>query len=391
MRILGINIEELKRVKGYHTCFEMANQPDLWREGVKIVGEYKEKIETFLNQVKGVEGLKIYLVGAGSSAKAASIVQNYLQRVTEKEVVSVPSTTFITHSDHYIRSDEPLLLVSFSSSGNTTEALEAIRIFKEKSRKVYQLLLICSEEGEIVKKYAREEGVLYVPIPKGTKGRSFAATGEFTLLILYALMIFDIHRYDYYKKMFDHIISDAERFFREEIYKVHAVANRNYDTIVGLGSGALLYLASEMCLKVSELTGGLQSTEYHSILEFRHGPKLIMNSRSLLTFFFSPDPHARRYEVDMLKECYRDKKNSYIAALSMDYDEEIDENSDMYIYFNEGKFAYADESHVVFQYSLYLQALAILKSIQLNISPDQPDRTGAVHKVAQGVNLYRKE
>lgn len=391
MRTLGVNNEELHRANGYYTCFEMANQPHLWREGVKIIGESKEKIESFLDQVYRVEGLKIYLVGAGSSAKAASIVQNYLQRATGKEVIAVPSTTIITHADHYIRSDAPVLLVSLSSSGNTTEALESIRIFKEKSRKVYQLLIICSEEGEIVQKYAREEGVLYIPIPRGTKGISFAATGEFTLLVQYALMILDIRRYDYYQKMFDHVLTDADKFFREEIYKVHALANRYHATVVALGSGALTHLASEMCLKVCELSAGYQSTEYYSILEFRHGPKLIMNSRSLLTFFMNPDPYVKRYEIDMLKECYRDKKNGYIAALSMGYDEEIDENSDLYLYFNEGNFAYADESHVVFQYSLYLQALAILKSLQLHLSPDRPDPSGAVNKVAQGVKVYQKE
>ncbi|GBF10192.1 SIS domain-containing protein [Tepidibacillus sp. HK-1] len=389
MRILGIDSNELKRIEGYNTSYEMVNQPNLWLDGVNIIKENRSKIESFLNEVFSIEGLKIYLVGAGSSAKAASIVQNYILRETNKEVFAIASTALLTHPEQHILDDSPVLLVSLGSSGNTTEALEAVEIFKSKSKKLYQLLIICSEEGEIVKRYMNEEEVLYIPIPKETKGKSFAATGEFTLLVQYALMIFDIHNFDYYNSMFKHIVSDVETFFKEDIYKVHAISNRTYDNVVSLGSNVLTFLASEMCLKISELSSGLQSSEFHSILEFRHGPKLVMNSNTLITFFFSQDDYAIKYEKDMLKECYQDKKNSTIVAVSMNYDSEIDENSDYYFCFNKGQFNYLDDSHIIFQYSIYLQALAILKSIQLKVSPDHPDQTGAVNKVAQGVNIYK--
>ncbi|WP_339060427.1 SIS domain-containing protein [Tepidibacillus marianensis] len=390
MRILGVNTNELTRKNGYFTSYEMSNQPQLWFEGVNIINGNKIKIQSFMKEIDSIEGLKIYLVGAGSSAKAASIVQNYIQRNTDKEVIAVSSTSLLTHPEYFILDDRPILLVSFGSSGNTPEAIEVIEIFKEKSKKLYQVLIVCSDEGEIVKKYSQEAGVLYVPIPKGTKGKSFAATGEFTLLVQYALMIFDINRFSYYKEMFEHIYEDAQKFFVKDIYKVHAISNRKYDTIVGLGSNSLTNLASEMSLKINELSNGLQSSEFYPILEFRHGPKLIMNSHSLLSFFFSQDTHALKYELDMLKECYQDKKKSTIVSISMNYDQEIDENSDYYFYFNNDNFSYMDDSHIIFQYSLYLQALAILKSIDLNISPDQPDQTGAVNKVARGVNIYKK-
>ncbi|TCS81821.1 SIS domain-containing protein [Tepidibacillus fermentans] len=390
MRILGIDSNELRIIGGYHTSYELENQPNLWIHGVNIIKEYRSQIELFLNQVFSIEGLKIYLVGAGSSAKAASIIQNYIMRKINKEVYAIASTALITHPDHYILDDSPVLLVSLGSSGNTIEALETVEIFKGKSRKLFQLLIICSEEGELVHRYAKEEGVLYVPIPKGTKGKSFAATGEFTLLVQYALMILDIHNFHYYNNMFNHVVSDVVTFLQEDIYKVHALSNKTYNTIVGLGSNVLMYLASEMCLKISELSGGLQCSEFHSILEFRHGPKLVMNSSSLISFFFSHDKHALKYEKDMLKECYQNKVNSTIVAISINYDPEIDENSDYYFYFNRGQFNYLDDSHIIFQYSIFFQSLAILKSIQLKVSPDQPDQIGLVHKVAQGVKIYKR-
>lgn len=390
MRILGIQENELKRVGGYHTALEMERQLELWAEGLQIIGDSKNKIETFLDKLKSIDNLKIYLVGAGSSAKAAAIAENYIRRITKKEVILVPSTSLITNEDNYILDESPVLLVSLGSSGNTTEGLEAVEIFKKKSKELYQLLIICSQRGEIIKRYAEEENTLYISIPSKTKDKSLAATGEFTLLVQYLLIILDIKNYDYYRDMFKSIIEDSNKFLKDDIYKSHAVSNKIYDTVVSLGTNALNPLASEMCLKISELSTGLQSTESHSVLEFRHGPKLVMNSTCLISFFFSNDSHSIRYEIDMLKECYSNKLNSTIVAVSMDYNKEIDENSDYYFYFNKNNFKYRDESHIIFQYALYLQSFAILNSIRRGSKPDFIDESGVVSKVARGVIIYKK-
>jgi tagatose-6-phosphate ketose/aldose isomerase len=392
MRILGLRENELKKINGYFTCIEMINQPNLWLEGVKIIGEHKQEIQKFMDQMNSIKDLKIFLVGAGSSAKAASIVENYIRRVTKKEVHCISSTNLITQPDNYIIGDEPVLLVSFGSSGNTIEGLEAVEIFQERCKELYQLLIICSDEGEMVKKYGAKEGVLYIPIPPGTKGKSIAATGEFTLLIQYALLLFDIQNYDYYKELFQNASRDAARFFDKDIYKVHSIANQPYETIAVLGSNSLAFLAAEMCLKITELTGGLQSSQFHSVLEFRHGPKVVMNSKTLVSFFFSRDPLTMKYEIDMLKECSEDKRKSTIVAVSMDYVSEIDAHCDYYFHFNGNGFPYRDDAHIVFLYSLYLQSFSILKAVNLGISPDTlgNNADGFINKVAQGVNIYKK-
>jgi|GEM_PF-631568 len=393
MGLLGIETQELKKIGGYNTCFEMVNQLNLWNQGVNIIKENQHRIKTFLNNVLAVEDLKIYLVGAGSSAKAASIVENYIKKITGKEVKAIPSTSLITHEDYFI-DKSPALLVSLGSSGNTTEALEAVKIFKKKSIKLYQMLIICSSKGSIVRENADTEDVLYIPIPEDTKGKSFAATGEFTILVQYALMLFDIERINYYEEMFNNIIAQGKEFLDNEANKIHEISKRHYDSIVALGSNSLTYLASEMGLKVNELSAGKQNTQFNSILEFRHGPKLVLNSNALITFLFSQDEHALKYELDMLKECYDDKRQSTIIAVSINFNEEIEDNCDYYFYFNKSdinKFNYLDDSHIIFLYSLYLQSIAILKSIYMSMSPDMPDSSGTVNKVAQGVKVYKRK
>lgn len=392
MRLLGINEKELVELQGYHTSKEMVNQKQLWLDGTGIIGEYRKEIESFIEKIKATEDLKIYLVGAGSSAKAASVVENYIARITGKDTFAIASTDLITQPDSYIAEGSKVLLVSFGSSGNTTEGLEAVEIFRQKCSKLYQILIICSEQGEIIRKYNQVEGVLYVPIPKGTKGVSIAATGEFTLLIQYALMIFDIDHFDYYSEMFKNAAMDAETFFVEDIDRVHAIANRKYEAIAALGSNALNALASEMCLKIGELSNGHQVAQFNTIMEFRHGPKLVMNANSLLSFFISGNPLTQKYEIDMLKECSLNKRNSTIVAISMDYNKEIDDNCDYYFHFNRAGFPYRDDSHLIFQYALYLQSFAILKSINLKVAPDRldTDGDGFINKVAQGVIVHRQ-
>lgn len=389
MRILGIQEHELKRINGYHTALEMERQLELWEEGIETIKSNEAKIKKFMDKIEAIKDLKIYLVGAGSSAKAAAIIENYLRRITNKEVILAPSTSLIVNEYNYITNDSPVLLVSLGGSGNTIEGLEAVEIFKKKSRELYQILIICNDEGEIIKRYGNDESTLYIPIPSRTKDKSIAATGEFTLLVQYLLLIFDIENYTYYEEMFKNIIYDGVRFLKDDIYKVHAVSNKIYDSVVALGTGALNSLASEMCLKIGELATGLQSSEFHSMLEFRHGPKLVMNSKSLISFFFSNDPHSIKYELDILKECYNNKINSTIAAITMNYNEVVDKNCDYYFYFNKNNFNYKDDSHIIFQYSLYLQSFAILNSIRKGLKPDLIDESGIVSKVAKGVVIYK--
>ena len=222
MKLLGIEERKIRNINGYNTCFEMVNQPKLWAEGVNIIEKNKQNIERFIKAIEDIDGLKIYLLGAGSSGQAAAIVANYIKKVTEKEVISITSTTFITQPDSYISDNRPVLLVSFGSSGDTIEGLQSIKIFEERDIEIYQILIICSEEGRIIKSYSSSKNVLYIPIPKGTKGKSIAATAEFTLLIQYALMIFDIKNFQYYKEMFSNVIEDSKIFFEKDIYKYRA-------------------------------------------------------------------------------------------------------------------------------------------------------------------------
>ncbi len=79
-----------------------------------------------------------------------------------------------------------------------------------------------------------------------------------------------------------------------------------YQRVVYLGSGALKGLAREAALKMLELTDGRVIAAADSPLGFRHGPKTILNGQSLVVVFLCNDPHARRYDLDLIAELTRD-------------------------------------------------------------------------------------
>ncbi|MEG2798791.1 MAG: SIS domain-containing protein, partial [Erysipelotrichaceae bacterium] len=198
MKYLGLEEEILKEKGGYYAATEIERQPDLWKEVVEDVEKNKEKIEQFFSQFD-LSKTKIILSGAGSSALAASVVQNTLKKKCHLDVEVVPSTQIILQPEYYFNIDKTVLFVSYGSSGSTPESVEAIRLAQAMCKDYYQMFVICASNGIIPTQY-KNDHTLYIPLPSNTKAHSFAATAEFTCLILQTLAIFDFKHIDDYKK-----------------------------------------------------------------------------------------------------------------------------------------------------------------------------------------------
>ena len=61
------------------------------------------------------------------------------------------------------------------------------------------------------------------------------------------------------------------------------------ERIVYLGSGPLTGLARESALKMLEITAGRVDTYFDSALGFRHGPKAVLDDRTLVVVYGSND------------------------------------------------------------------------------------------------------
>ena len=93
------------------------------------------------------------------------------------------------------------------------------------------------------------------------------------------------------------------------------LAARHFERVVFLGSNGLQALAAEAALKMLELTDGRIVALAQSALGFRHGPKTVVNDRTLVVVFVSNDPYTRAYDLDLLEELRRDARAGAIVAV----------------------------------------------------------------------------
>jgi tagatose-6-phosphate ketose/aldose isomerase len=154
--------------------------------------------------------------------------------------------------------------------------------------------------------------------------------------------------------------------------------------VVFLGSNELRGLASEAALKLLELTDGRTVAIADSVLGFRHGPKTVINSGTLVVVLLSNDPYARAYDRDLLRELQRDAHAGEILAVgtrreSLDTIEqlELDHPGD------------ASDLEVALLDVLFAQIFGLRQSLMLGITPDQPNAAGVVNRVVQGVTIHR--
>ncbi|MGX8704521.1 MAG: SIS domain-containing protein, partial [bacterium] len=141
-------------------------------------------------------------------------------------------------------------------------------------------------------------------------------------------------------------------------------------------------------LKVLELTAGRMAAIFDTPMGFRHGPKSIVDDDTVCVMFLSDAPHTRRYEMDVLKELYRDRKGSKLIAVTSSEDEEVGRYCDLMLPMGFRK--EAANCQLAPAYVLVAQTMAMLYSMKLGITPDNPCPTGEVNRVVQGVTIYEE-
>ena len=135
-----------------------------------------------------------------------------------------------------------------------------------------------------------------------------------------------------------------------------------------------------------ELTAGQVATMYDSPLGFRHGPKSIIDDTTLTVLYLSDDEYMRKYELDLLKEMGPQRKGNKIAVVMNTPCEGLDSVVDYQLVMDCKKSC--ENVLLGFEFINFAQTLAVLKSLELNITPDNPCPTGEVNRVVKGVTLY---
>jgi tagatose-6-phosphate ketose/aldose isomerase len=119
---------------------------------------------------------------------------------------------------------------------------------------------------------------------------------------------------------------------------------------------------------------------FDSTMGFRHGPKTIVTDRTLIVVFVSNDPMTRSYDLDLMDELRRDGRAGALLAISA---QAIEGDAIMI-----EDLAGASDAELVFPFVVPAQLFALHCSLALGLTPDQPNASGTVSRVVQGVRIH---
>lgn len=381
---LGMDSMELREAGGTFTAKEIAQQPRLWKNTWALVNDRKVALQAFLHNLYASADLEIILTGAGTSAYIGSILRDPFQKSSHKNTWAVPTTDLVSHPHHHFRSDRKILLVSFARSGNSPESVAAINLANALCKKAFHLIITCNADGDLAQMGERPDCFVFL-LPEETNDRGLAMTSSFTCMLLAGLLITRIDRILCYEEMVSRLADYGDRIITNYTQSLKDVASLDFDRAVFLGSGPLQDAAQESQLKLQELTDGKVICKHDSFLGLRHGPKVVINRKTLIVFLYSNDNYVHLYETDLAKSILAAEKGIGQISIAEFPDNDLQTTLNISLSTNEEKI---EEDFLSVCAVLPAQILAFFKSVNLGLKPDVPSANDTITRVVQGVTIY---
>ncbi|MFQ8706655.1 MAG: SIS domain-containing protein [Thomasclavelia sp.] len=385
--IFDINETQMSETKSTYTLTEIYQQPATWKKTCQQVASMKDELKAFIDQVITQDDFDVILTGAGTSEFVGNTLFSYLNKKLNYKAKSYGTTDLVATPENYLSRTKPTLLISFGRSGNSPESVGAIDVAEEVCDNLYHLFVTCNKNGALSKKAADSDNCFAINLTDETHDQSFAMTSSFSNMYLATFLAFNLDNLDESIAKVEKIATAGQNFLDNQYTMAKDIVDGyNFKRIVYLGSNALKGISQESALKMLELTAGEVVTMYDTPLGFRHGPKSIVDDDTLTVVYISDNEYSRQYEIDLIKEMSGQRKGNKIVAVMNGECEEIKELVDYVITFDiDGKF---DNILLGFDYIIAAQVIAVLKSLSMGKTPDNPCPTGEVNRVVKGVTLY---
>jgi glucosamine--fructose-6-phosphate aminotransferase (isomerizing) len=232
-------------------------------------------------------------IGCGSTHYLSLTAAAVFQALTGLRAQGVPSSELFLFARSRLTRGEATLLVPVSRSGETTETLRAVSVFKQ-NWGPHVLAITCDEASPLAADSS------FVVVARGAKDKSIAQTRSFTSMLIAAQAVAGIA-----STRTDHLeqLRSLPRFGEKLLAREEALAQRlgedhSLNKFFFLGSGPNYGLACEAMLKMKEMS--LSYSEAFHFLEFRHGPMSMVDEETLVTGLLSDS--AAEYEVAVLQQ-----------------------------------------------------------------------------------------
>ena len=259
-------------LKGAYTHEEILSQPEAWEAALQVLAGLRQEI---LALYTGNQPEQIIFTGCGSTYYLSLAAAALTQELTGRTARGLPgSELWLYPSASYPRTGRALL-VAVSRSGATTETLRACQAFKDSGRGAL-LTISCFGDQPLA-----ALGDLNIVLPSGAE-RSVAQTRAFSTLYLATVALAAI--WGKQGQVYDQLAAlplACRRLLERYAGQARSLAqDPSYGRFYFLGSGPRYGLACELSLKMKEMS--LSHSEPFHFMEFRHGPKSMVNPDTLV-------------------------------------------------------------------------------------------------------------
>lgn len=387
MNIFNIDENQMKKTLSSFTLKEIYQQPKTWLKTLNQIKESRQAIQAFIDKVIKCDDFDVILTGAGTSEFVGNALYSYLNKKLNYKVKSYGTTDIVATPENYLSRTKPTLLISFGRSGNSPESIGAVDAASAVCSNLYNLFITCNKNGALSKMAGELDNCYAINLTEETHDQSFAMTSSFSNMYLAAYLCFNLDNLDEKSLVLNQVASSTQNFLDNNFEVSYKIVNEyNFERIVYLGSNTLKGISQESSLKMLELTAGKTVAVFDTPLGFRHGPKSIINDSTLTVVYVSNDEYTYKYDVDLIKEISSQRKNNKLVVVSDKHSEELDALADYTLSYdiNEN----ANNVELGLAYITFAQTLAVLKSLSMNLTPDNPCPSGEVNRVVKGVTLY---
>jgi tagatose-6-phosphate ketose/aldose isomerase len=380
--IFGMSEREIGIAGAEWTAREVLQQPDLWTEIEQRLAAEAHDLAEFLDPLLARPG-RVVLTGAGTSAFIGECLAPAFSRIVNGRVDAISTTDLVASPRSYLSPLTPTLLVSFGRSGNSPESVAAVRLADAGIKHCTHLVVTCDPEGALAQ-YARKHAYSRViTLPERSNDRSFAMTSSFTGMLLAGALVLGVVRGG--RARIPILNEAAARVLPARLPFLQELVGQGFERVVYLGAKELKGLAREAALKMLELTDGRVVAVADSPLGFRHGPKTILNSKTLVVVFRSNDDYTRQYDRDLVDELRNDGVAGRVVTLSV---KKVDAHHEDDVILDSADAAELSDLELCLPYAMFAQSMALLRSLSLGCRPDNPNAAGTVNRVVKGVSIH---
>ncbi len=287
--------------RGVHTYAEITSQSEVWSKAVDAFWQQAEALKT-LWQVGGYE--RVLFTGCGSTHYLALTGAALFQQLTGVQSRAYPASEIALYPDFVFVPTVKTLLITVSRSGETTETVEAVRVFRERTGSPV-VAVTCASTSTLSQQADLNFSIDDAQETSLAQTRSFASM----LIVVQALAALVAGRDDMstlkaLTPTVTHLLADYH-----DLAKTLG-EDRQIERFFFLGSGAQFGIANEAMLKMKEMS--LAYSEAFHVLEFRHGPMSMVDEHSLVVGLISED--VQRQELSVLRQMQQ--RGAQILALA---------------------------------------------------------------------------